>query len=552
MSRGGEDVGGIDRGAVAFAPGESVLAAGVRAYAQALAAYRTGAMDAAAFRALRIQAGVHLERSPSSRYMVRVKTPYGLADAGQLRALAAASRHGLPRLHLTTRQAVELHDVPQEHTVSLLAELAEAGLTTWNAGGNSVRNIVACPLMGTCPLQRFDAIASARALARDFLGYAPAEHLPRKLKVALSGCERDCAAARLADVGLVAEVRDGQAGFRVFAGGGIGATPAIAVPLAAWVPAAAVTPLVRAVADVFGRLGNRQNRHRGRLKWLVAEMGEERFRSEVARALEQVGAGVVWTGDAGPKAPEPPEPDAPTTVPGVDAGWARSRLRAEVGGTWAVVLPWPGGSVTPDAARTVADWSEAYGAGVVTVTTAQELVIRGVRPSRLGDLYAAIGALMPEQLLATAQVVSCPGAPYCNLAVTRSGDLAQRIADALRAEARRTGLADPQGLLVRVSGCPHSCSHARFAPVGLIGGAVRLGRRSIPAYTLLVGGAEDREQPVAATATVRVPARRVPEAIVRIVRAYRAERDPDETFAAWTARRLVRAHSRRKEHERHE
>lgn len=536
--------------AVAFDPGESGLTAAVRAYAQALAAYRSGALDAAAFRALRIQAGVHLERAPSSRYMVRVKIPYGVASAGQLRALAGACRHGLPRLHLTTRQAVELHDVPQEHTVSLLAELAEAGLTTWNAGGNSVRNVVACPLLGTCPLQRFDAIPSARALARDFLGYEPAEHLPRKLKVGISGCSRDCAATHLEDVGLVADVRNGEPGFRAFAGGGIGATPAIGVPLAAWVPPTAVTPLVRAVADVFHRLGNRQNRHRGRLKWLVAEMGEERFRSEVARAYGQGGPGIGWSDAAGPKDPDPP-PAPPPRVPGVDPGWASSRLRPEVGGAGAVFLPWPGGSVTPEQARAIADWSEAFGTGHISTTTAQELVIHGVRPSRLEDLCAAMRARMPEQLVAAAQVVSCPGAPYCNLAVTRSGDLALRIAQALCTEARRTGLAGPEGLVVRVSGCPHSCSHARFAAVGLIGGAVRLGRRSIPAYTLLLGGAEDREQPVAATATVRVAARRVPEAIVRLVRAYNAEHEPAETFAAWTDRRLV-THSRRKEHERHE
>lgn len=537
----------------AFDPGEPLLVAKVRAYAQALSAYRTGALDAASFRTLRIQAGIHLQRAPSDRYMVRVKIPYGVTCADQLRTLAAACRYGSPRLHLTTRQSVEFHDVPQERTIGLLADLAEAGLTTWNAGGNSIRNIVGCPLLGTCPHQCFDAIPTARSLTRDCLEYTPAQHLPRKLKVGVSGCSADCAAARLQDVGLVATGQGTDRGFRAFVGGGVGASPAVGVPLAAWVPEAEAAPLLQAVAQVFDRLGNRQNRHRARLKWLVSEMGMERFQAEVAKACGEQGVGgVVWSRLDEPEVAEAARPCSEAPAAAVDPRWARARLRSEGDGAWAVSLPWPAGEISPDEARTVADWSEEFGSGSLSITASQEVVIRGVSSSRVEGLHSAIRVAMPDQLLAAVPVVSCPGAPYCNLAITRSKDLALQLADALAAEARRADLPGPEGLVVRVSGCPHSCSHARFAGIGLIGGSLKLGRHSVPVYTLLLGGSEDRAHPVAATVTVRVPARRVPEAVVRLVRAYAADRESGEPFTTWTVRRLIPELNLKKEAIRHD
>lgn len=535
----------------AFEPGEPQLAAKVRIYAQALSAYRAGALDAAAFRTLRIQAGVHLQRAPSDRYMVRVKVPYGVASALQLRALAAACRHGDSRLHLTTRQSVEFHDVPQERTVDLLAELAEAGLTTWNAGGNSIRNVVGCPLLGTCTYQWFDAVPTARSLTRDCLGYAPVQHLPRKLKVGLSGCSADCAAARLQDVGLVATDHGGDRGFRAFVGGGIGANPAVGVPLAACVPEADAATFLQAVAQVFDRLGNRQNRHRARLKWLVAEMGTERFQAEVAKACDAQGVtGIIWSQPDEPATAAALMPASEAPSGAIDPRWARHRLRSERDGAWAVSLPWPAGRLSPDDARAIADWSEEFGSGCLSITPSQEVVIRGVSSAGIEGLHLAIRNSMPDQLLAQVPVVSCPGAPYCNLAITRPQDLALQIADVLAAEARLTNLPGPEGLVVRVSGCPHSCSHARFAGIGLIGGSLKLGRRSVPVYTLLVGGSEDREHPTAAAVTVRVPARRVPEAIVRLVRAYATDHEDDEPFAEWSSRRLLPELTRKKEESR--
>ncbi|MDA8192792.1 MAG: nitrite/sulfite reductase [Thermaerobacter sp.] len=522
---------------LAFTPGEALIKRPAAAYRDAWFRYQSGSWDGARFRTARIEAGIHLQRAPSTRYMVRVKVPYGWLSSQQLRTLADLAPAHTPTLHFTTRQAVELHDVEPEATVPLLAELADAGLTTWEAGGNSVRNVAGCPLLGTCAAQVFDPVPVMRRLVRSLLDYAPTKNLPRKLKLAVSGCDRDCSAVRLQDVGVVATRRDGDRGFRVYVGGGIGATPALGELIAAFVPVSALIALVQAIAEVFNQRGNRTQRHRARLKWLVKEMGLEDFQHAVVAAYQDRSrVPVIWA-PVDPIAAVLPAP-VPLPLPppcGLNPAVTTRRLWAESGERWAVALTWPGGILHRDRARQVALWADQFGNGRLSTTTWQQLMVHGVPAQVLPELIAEIKAADPEQFQTATTVISCPGAPYCNLAVTRSSALAKTVAGMLQ-QAPSGGWAPNT---VQICGCPHSCTHVRFAELGVMGGAARLGRILVPVYTLWLGGQEQGETPQAGSPTVRIPARRVPEVIRRLLEAYAQEGSATESFGVWARRRFL-------------
>ena len=527
---------------LAFMPEEALIRQPILDYQKVRAEYHAGRMDTAHFRMNRIQMGIHLQRPPSTRYMVRVKIPYGLLSANQLRTLATMVPANAPDLHITTRQAVELHDIPPDTEMELLEHLAAVGLTTWEAGGNSVRNVVGCPLLGTCPWQAVDAVSATRCLVRSFLGSPATEALPRKLKVAVSGCSQDCAAARLQDIGLVATRLDGAPGFRVYVGGGIGATPMVGVPLAFFVPQSAVVPFVGAVADVFNQRGTRILRHRARLKWLVAEVGEVEFRRMVRTAYSAKSRlPVEWTTDQSQissiYSSFPPSAPVSWARPlNVDATWVERRLWPEQNGRWAMVLTWPGGSLTSRQAQLVADWADTYGNGMLSTTTLQQLVIHGISETHGPALIDVLMRVEPNQVRSTTTVVSCPGAPYCNLAITRSGALARVVAEVAERVAEGNQAVRLTPAVIRICGCPHACSHVRFADLGLMGGAAKIGSSMIPVYRLWLGGREDQEMPERGVATVRIPARRVPQAIERLFRAYAADALKGESFGAWARR----------------
>lgn len=533
---------------LAFVPQEELIRQPVTEFQQSLTAYRAGALDAAHFRVARIQMGIHLQRPPSTRYMIRIKVPYGLLSATQLRTIA---RHQVspstPELHITTRQAIELHDVWPDATGELLEQLTAVGLSTRDAGGNSIRNVVGCPLLGTCPWQTFDAVPTTRCLVRSFLGSAATATLPRKIKVAVSGCSQDCAATRLQDIGLVATHRDGQPGFRVYVGGGIGTTPFVGIPLAHFVPESGIVPLVGVVTTLFNQWGPGAPRHRARLKWLVAEKGEQAFRQRVqASYLRTSAPPVVWTTEDAPVAePQghafPPfsTPAPWTTSLGLDPAWVQRRVWPEQDGRWAMVLAWPGGSLTVRQALLAADWAEIYGNGLLSTTTLQQLVIHGISQTQGPRLIQALRQAEPREVRTTTTVISCPGAPYCNLAITRAGTLSRIVGDLVAEAVQEDASSRVTPLTIRICGCPHACAHVRFAELGLMGGAAKLGHTMIPLYRLWLGGREDRQTPQRGVATVRIPARRVPDAVRRLLGAYADGAQEGESFGAWARRCFI-------------
>ncbi len=536
----------------AYEPGETILSHFAAQYEEALAAFERGDMEAEQFRTTRIGHGVHSQRPPSVAFMVRVKLPYGTLSGNQMRALAEIASQTPEGLHITSRESVEFHGVALADTPAILHRLAAFGLTTKEAGGNSFRNVVACPMAGVCPFQPYDLRPYLRSFVRSEIGHPVIRMLPRKIKVAFSGCAKDCALVRLHDIGLVANEVDGRPGFRVYVGGGMGTHPMVAQPLAAFVPTESVSQFVLATAHVFDRLGERRNRERARMKFLIQEIGLERFRNEVrkAYAVEQRDD-VAWWDET---TPHPVTRDLASDAAsstwdlspmpkGVPAAWVRTCVKRQYpAGLLTIFLSPRDGDLTSTEANRLADLADTYGSGELAVTQSQQILIRNVPEALLTAFYDDFTQHGPvdRSVQEGVRVVSCPGAETCNLGLTRSRDLGRNLRR--RLAQRPEAVVEPTRDLqfgIRVNGCAHSCCHIRVAPLGLMGSTAKYHDRSVPMYTVLLGGGALNESVRWSTPVIRIPARMVPEAVERLLGAYQDERHTDESFSDWAARRFA-------------
>lgn len=501
------------------------------------------------FRRYRVQNGIYGMRGQVDVQMVRVKVPGGLLSPEQLRGLAAvAEQYAGGTAHITTRQDVQLYGVALADVPAVLQRLAGAGLTTRESGGNIVRNVTACPLAGVCRREAFDVTPYALGLAAFLLRNPACQALPRKFKMAFSGCPTDCAMTATHDLGLVAAVRVEQGveqlGFRLYAGGGLGAAPQAGVLLEPFTRAEDLVLTVLAVLRVFDRLGNRQNRGRARLKFLVNELGAEGFRQRVLDERRTLWAS--WPGGS-PVLPEEsrvpvvrpaPRPNGhrpPGTANDLEA-WRRTNVVAQrQAGFYATYVTVPGGDLGVAQLRGLAALLVEHPGLELRTTATQNLVLRWGPASDLANVYGALWQLGLGQpgVHGPADPLGCPGADTCAVAITASHRLALELGRQLGAQpdlALDETLAE---VTVRVSGCPNSCGLHHLAAIGLHGASRKVNGVSVPHYQLLLGG-EQREGEVRfAQPVLRLPARRVPEAVRRLLERYRAERQPEQSFAAW-------------------
>lgn len=532
----------------------------VERFAEEILRYLSGEGSPAEFRMFRLENGVYGIRFLKDVHMVRVKIPHGLLRADQLERLAHVAREYCDgKAHVTTRQDVQLYYVPLERIPFLLSDLAEIGLTTREACGNTVRNVTACPEAGVDPTEPFDVTPYAETLARHFLRNPVCQNLPRKFKVAFSGCAEDCAMTAIHDLAFLARMRpaDGQEarGFQVLVGGGLGPTPKAAKVLSEFVPADDYLVVAEAVLRVYDRRGNRGQRQKARIKFLVEDLGIEAFREAVLREATVVrqtrpgSAPVPPATDAGVPELPPAVPDDAAPRPGF-VKWARANTKPQKQPGFRIVhITLPSGDLTAEQFEDVARLARKYSDGTVRTTAGQNFLLRWAREESLASLHAdlldvGLGAAGANGL---ANVLACPGADTCNLAVTKSHRLSKYLGDALRAIGE-TGLADDLAdVRIRVSGCPNACGQHHVAPIGLFGSARSIGDRSVPMYKLLLGGDLWPGGVRFGKIVAEVPAKRVPEAVRRVLGLYRARRHTGERFANWTHRegaglaRLVQA-----------
>lgn len=533
------------------------MAADIAKFEEQLERYLAGDLPDDVFRVFRLTNGIYGQRQGGHNQMVRVKVPWGGIRPEQLDALAhIADEYSRGWGHLTTRQNIQFHFVQLERVPEVLRELAAVGLTTREACGDTVRNVMACHLAGACPHEVLDVTQWAEAAFRHFLRNPIAQRLPRKFKINFSGCATDCGQAMFNDVGVIATTRtaeDGtvEAGFRVFVAGGLGANPHPALALEDFTPKEELLPTIEAVLRVFDQVGNRDNKLRARLKWAVEKLGFEELQRRILTTRKFLVASATWPGgipEVVQKLGDAPAGRAPGAVPTpvgqgtpvairgtsrYDRWESANVVRGEAKGTVSA-LAWAHlGDITSDQFRALASIQREMGAEV-RVTNRQNLVFRGLSDRQLPVLFErldAIGMAEPGAELAR-DVVACPGADTCNLAVTQSRGLAAAIGSRLEEE----GLAEVGGVRTNISGCTNSCGQHHAVDIGFFGAERRAHGRSAPGYQLLLGGYVGEEQIFFGQKALRLPAKAAPEAAVRVVRRFAEERHAGEDFRSWLER----------------
>ena len=506
-------------------------------FVQRLEAFERGELDADGWRSFRLLNGVYGQRQDGVM-MIRAKLPGGIATPAQLVALAdVAERFGGGKGHVTTRQNVQYHFVPMADVEAALRVLADAGITTKEACGHSVRNWTLCPLAGVAASEPFDPTPYMEALARHLLRGPYSSTLPRKLKPSVGGCcGTDCSQAFINDMGFLARERDGQPGFLLVAGGGLSTLRRSALVVEEFVPAAEIFEAADAIVRVFHRIGNRHNKAKARLKWAIDKIGKDAFlelyRAERETIRSEGGVPLVL-----PPQPEVPARRAPLAqVNEPDpayAEWAQSSVRVQKqAGFSSVVIRLVLGDVTTPQLRALAELCVQYGEGELRLSNEQNLVLRFVPTSKLAALHrelARIG-LAKSGANTLADVTSCPGASSCKLAVTASRGLAGELTALL--DRRPDLVAGAKGLDVKVSGCPHGCGQHYIAGIGFQGGMRKLAGKPAPQYLVYVGGGIADDHADFGRLIGKVPARRAGAALERLLDFYIAAGARDHTFWA--------------------
>ncbi len=537
--------------------------------------FERGELSPDQWRAYRLVRGTYGQRQAGDAQMLRIKIPQGILDVAQLQAVADASeRYSRGFAHITTRQNFQLHFLKLHDVEHAMRRLAQAGLTTREACGNSVRNITACPYAGVAADEAFDVTPYAEALTRYLLRHPLSSSLPRKFKIAFEGCDEDHAVTAIHDIGWWARIQvvGGAAarGFRVTVGGGTATFPKSGDELFEFLSAGDMLDVAEAILRVFHRLGDYEHKQKNRMKFLVRTMGFAVWRAEFEKALAEVRdeGGVRLPFDpeqpAAEDAPDWPRPAPPSVgeasrraasaevrgpgiVPAVRAplpvlsgdflSWQATNVRAQKQAGYATVaVTVPLGDLTGAQLRVLADLALAYGDGAVRVTQDQDLLFRWVRASDVPELYRRLIAarLGLDGANTLADVTSCPGAEACRLAVTQSRGLGKLLEDHLRE--RPDLVAAVPGLDIKISGCPNGCGQHHIAGLGFQGSVRKVGGKAVPQYFVMLGGGVDEARATFGRLAAKVPARRIPQAVERLVALYAAERAPGETALAFFRR----------------
>jgi len=492
-------------------------------FEDAVGAFLRGEMDPERFVGVRLQQGVYGQRQEGV-HMVRIKLPGGRLTPVKLTAIAEAverfTEHQIG--HISTRQDIQLHYVPTEQTPALLRHLADAGITTREACGNTVRNITTCPLAGVCPREHVDVTAHLRGAVKRFLRHPLTQHLPRKFKISFSGCEADCAQGMMHDLGVVAMRRaDGAYGFKVMAGGGLGHKPHEAIVIEPFLSERDLLPCMEAVIALHHKYSDRKRRAKARIKFLVDRFGAdgflEKYREEYGR-IRSAYANQPY-----------PQGDWTGGTPGnaCGAGAPRAVFAQKQPGYFVFPIALTIGDITPAQMRGIAALMQREGLEDIRTTQDQNLMILHVPERSIASLRAGLKALDLGEPRVGDDVVACPGTSTCKLGITSSKIIA-RMFDG-----------GPLDLRVRVSGCHNSCAQPDTGDIGLYGEGRRMFGRLIPHYVFqlggngMAGGALAMEGP-------EIPSARAPDAVRRIENDYRAKRAPDDTFFTWSRRQGVK------------
>lgn len=491
----------------------------IERYGEAVAAHARGEIADDRFTAIRLQMGTYGQRQTGVN-MLRVKAPGGALDADQLDAIghvaAGCAEH--PAAHITTRESVQIHFIPLAKTPDAMQELAKANLTTREACSNTVRNITSCAMAGACPRERTDINRHVEGAVVHFLRNPLNQQLPRKFKISFSACESDCAQGMLHDLGVIATTKDGQPGFKLVAGGGLGHKPREAITVDAFVPEAELLSAMEAVITLHNKYSDRTKRAKSRIKFLVERFGAAgfvaRYRDECAKSRDALATLAGPTGDW-----RTPDNDVPAPGPGAP----RAVFPQRQPGLFTVPVSVPLGHIKARQWNGLARLLRDFGLEQIRTTQDQNLAIRDVPKSQVPSVIERIRAIGFDVPNDGDNVVACPGTWTCRLGITGSQEMGTLL----------TGKAP--GLRVRVSGCHNGCAQPETGDVGLYGEGRRLHGRLVPHYQFYLGG-DGMAGGRLARKGPSVPVGRAIAAVERVVATYQSGRAADERFFDWTHR----------------
>ena len=488
-----------------------------------------------------------LTKGPSTMWdapgMQRIKIPGGGLNAEQLETLAElAEEYSDGIAHVTTRQDFQLHYVHIEDTPTIMRRLAAAKITTREACGNSVRNVTACPYAGVCRDEVFDVTPYSRALSKFLLGHPDCQNFGRKFKPAFSGCaQHACGLTSLHDIGFIAVTHNENGvekrGFDVYVGGGLGAVPYMAKRFDAFVPVEEALPLTQAVARVFARLGEKKNRSRARIKFLVQDLGIEKFKEVVLEERKTLTPDPRWTqliSDAEKNVEGPLREGGELAAGGSEAyqRWLRTNTRPQRQPGYVVVtVALPLGDITANQLRSLADIVRRFTTETVRTTVEQNFVIRWVSQKDLPELYEALNAahLADPGAGTIVDVVTCPGTDTCKLGISSSRGLA---AELRRRLAERNFQSDEavESLHIKISGCFNSCGQHHVGDLGFYGVSRKVGGYAVPHFQVVLGGEWENNAGSYGLPVVAIPSKNIPKVVTRLTGRYVEGRNKGESF----------------------
>ncbi len=490
----------------------------INLFDQALQDYQALRMDTDRFTATRLQMGIYGQRQEGVN-MVRIKLPGGRLNAPQLTAIADMLEKYVSHnvVHITTRQDIQMHYVPLEHTPAVLRHLATAGLTTREACGNTIRNITACSLSGVCPRQHVDVTQHLDGAVQHFLRNPLTQQMPRKFKISFSACESDCAQGMMHDLGVIAVRNGAHFGFKVVAGGGLGHKPHEAIVVEEFVEEKDLLLVMEAIISLHNRYSDRVKRAKARIKFLVDKFGAEgfveKYREELARtkaalATQDYPQGTWGAGDD-------------SEAPGIGA--PRRLFSQKQPGYYVFPVSVPMGNLTAVQLRGLAHIAETHELHDIRVTQDQNMVLINVAQAQIDSLRVALAVLGLGEPQAGDDVVACPGTSTCRLGITSSTIVSPKLSGG------------KHDLKIRVSGCHNGCAQPETGDIGIYGEGRRMHGKLVPHYQMYFGG-NGMAGGALAIKGPSAPAARIEAVVGRVKSAYASNHETAETFFSWTRR----------------
>lgn len=502
-------------------------------------AFREGKIHDEKFRSLRLARGVYGQRQPGVQ-MVRIKLPFGKVSFRQLLKIADISdKYASSNLHLTTRQDIQIHYVSLDRTPELWAELEQDDITLREACGNTVRNVTASATAGIDPNEPFDVSPYAHATFAYFLRNPICQDMGRKFKIAFSATDEDTAFTYIHDLGFIPKLKGSERGFKVMLGGGLGAIPSIAHPVTDFLAEDQLIPFIESTLRVFDRHGERNNRNKARMKFLVQKIGLEELLKLIAEERTANKVKSLKVDRDALRAPVIPEAITYPEVAIANSNHYQTWLQTNVfeqkqKGFFGVYIKVLTGDIPTVKARQLVEAIRPYVADEVKITINQGLLLQYVRKAALPALFVALdnlGYAIPG-FNSVADVTTCPGTDTCNLGISNSTEMARELENLIYDEYEDLIL--NQDIKIKISGCMNSCGQHGLAHIGFHGSSLKAGAKVIPAAQVLIGGGTFGDGVGrAADKVIKVPSKRVKDVLRRVLNDYSLNQLPGETFNAY-------------------